>query len=142
MQEENKKRGRRRKSSFYHLRWNKVGLNEERAAELLGVTVEKIKQYDTEGAPAMAEKLIELWDKKHVGLEGWEGFVFSRGALIYKGKRWRPENLLANKSAIEEAKALQNEIRTLHTWKGAATILTKLVHQALPKKPKATAKRL
>jgi len=42
-----KKRGPKRKSSFYHLRWNKVGLNEERAAEVLGVSVDEIRRYDT-----------------------------------------------------------------------------------------------
>jgi len=52
------KRGRKAKSQFYHIRFNTVGLNEERAAELIGVPVEEIQQWDKEGAPQMAEKLF------------------------------------------------------------------------------------
>ena len=32
----------RKKSSFYHIRWNRVGLNEQRTAEILGVSVEDV----------------------------------------------------------------------------------------------------
>ncbi|EIC29830.1 MULTISPECIES: hypothetical protein [Methylomicrobium] len=76
-----KKRGRKPKSTFYHLRWHTVGLNEERAAELLGVSVEEIQQWDRDGAPLMAERLLQLWDHKHVGHDSWDGWTFSRGVL-------------------------------------------------------------
>ena len=44
----------KKKSVFYHTRWNKVGLNHERAAEVLGVSVEQVEAWDIEGAPEMA----------------------------------------------------------------------------------------
>ncbi len=127
-----KKPRRLRKSSFYHLRWHKVGLNEERAAEILGVTVEDVRKFDTEGAPVMAERLLELWDRKHVRIEGWDGFMFSRGVLIHKRKRWRPETLLANKDHAEENQALKHEIKRLYSWKGLARILKTVVRHAVP----------
>ncbi len=44
----------KKKSVFYHTRWNKVGLNHERAAEVLGVSVEQVEAWDIEGAPEIA----------------------------------------------------------------------------------------
>ncbi|MDD2759939.1 MAG: hypothetical protein PHH11_06555 [Methylomonas sp.] len=89
------KRGRPAKTSFYHTRWHKVGLNEQRATEVLGVDVDIIKQWDKEGAPALAERFLLLWDSKNVGIEGWNGFLFSRGVLRYKNRRWTPAMLKA-----------------------------------------------
>lgn len=86
-------KGRKPKSKFYHVR-KKVGVNEVIAAEVLGVTVTKIKQWDIKGAPLMAERLLLLWDRKNVGVEGWDGWLFSRGALMYKKRRWRPDMIL------------------------------------------------
>lgn len=86
-----RKRGRPAKSSFYHTRWHKVGLNQERTAQILGVSIEKIKEWDKTGND-LAERYLLLWDRKHLSGE-WRGFVFSRGTLRYKGKQWTPETL-------------------------------------------------
>lgn len=43
----------------------------------------------------MAERLLLLWDSKHVGFDGWEGFAFSRGVLRWKNRRWMPTTLKA-----------------------------------------------
>ncbi len=107
----------RKKSAFYHLRIKRVGLNEERTAEVLGVSVDDVLRWDIEGAPVMAERLLFLWDRKNVGHEGWSGFYFSRGALIYKKLRWRPENLLKYHEYIELIGKLEMEVERLKSWK-------------------------
>lgn len=96
----------KRKSSFYHTRWNKVGINEQLAADILGVTVEEVLRFDEEGAPLMAERLLLLWDKKHIGYDGWEGFRFSRGVLCFKKLRFTPASLLhlVEQSNINDSK--------------------------------------
>ncbi|MCQ8183475.1 hypothetical protein NP603_20350 [Methylomonas sp. SURF-1] len=86
-----KKRGRRPKSSFYYVRWYKVQLNQERAAEVLGVDVQQIERWDWEGNQ-LAERYLLLWDRKHLSGE-WAGFVFSRGRLMYKRRIWTAESL-------------------------------------------------
>jgi len=43
----------KKKSNFYHVRYNRVGLNADRTAEILGVTVDDIFKWDKEGAPVM-----------------------------------------------------------------------------------------
>jgi len=58
---------------------------------LIGVHVDEIRKWDAAGAPPMAEKLLLLWDKKHVGIEGWEGFMFWRGVLHRGRRRWTPK---------------------------------------------------
>jgi hypothetical protein len=116
-----KKRGRKPKSSFYHVR-HKVGLNEDRAAEVLGCTVEEIEQFDVKGAPAMAERLLLLWDRKYIGVEGWDGWLFSRGVLMHKNKRWRPEMILESRKHQEEAYRLKNDLERLRTWSGLFTV--------------------
>ena len=63
------------------------------ASEILGVSVEDVQRWDNEGAPVMAERLLILWDSKHVGIDGWEGFLFSRGVLRWKNIRWTPSML-------------------------------------------------
>lgn len=60
-----KKRGRKARSSFYYTRWYKVGLNPDRAAEVLGVDVETIGQWDFDGND-LAERYLMLWDRKHL----------------------------------------------------------------------------
>lgn len=114
----NKRKGRPKKSSFYHTRWNKVGLNVERAAEVLEVSTEQVMEWDVEGAPAMAEKLLLLWDRKHIGYAGWEGFSFSQGALIYKKHRWRPENLLEHERILKQLQELEGKIWRLYRLEG------------------------
>ena len=86
-----KKRGRPAKSSFYYVRWYKVKLNQERAAQILGASIEEIEQWDWKGNN-LAERYLMLWDKKHLHGE-WKGFTFSRGSLRYKGYQWTPETL-------------------------------------------------
>ena len=105
----------KRKSSFYHTRWNKVGVNEECAADILGVSVEQVKQWDIDDtAPIMAERLLYLWDKKRVGHCGWEGFYFSRGAFCYgKKQRFTPESLLHLVELANMASSLQQRIKEL-----------------------------
>lgn len=123
-------RGRKPKSSFYHTRLNVVGLNEERTAEILGVTIEDVKRYDLEGAPVMAERLLRLWDRKHVGVEGWDGWLFSRGVLINRGRRWTPKRILRRHECDDELSKLRNELERLNTWPGLCTIFVeKLVNE-------------
>jgi len=80
---------RKKFSEFRNLRWLKLGLNEDRAADILGVTVDQIKIWDYEEPPIMASRLLKAFDRKGVGHEGWDGFYFSRGALHYKKLMWR-----------------------------------------------------
>lgn len=87
----------RKKSSFYHVRCNKVGINEDVAARILSVTRDEIEEFDKNGAPEMAESLLLLWDRKHVNVQGWDGWVFSRGVLKYKKEQWRPDNILSDR---------------------------------------------
>lgn len=91
-----RKRGRPKKSNFYHTRWNRVQLNEQRAAEILGVTVADIERYDLEGND-LAERFLLLWDRKHINAEGWHGWIFSRGRLMFRGDQWRPEGIIADR---------------------------------------------
>jgi hypothetical protein len=109
------------KSSFYHIR-RKVGLNAERAAEVLGISVDEVQEYDSKGAPVMAERLLLLWDRKNVGVEGWDGWLFSRGVLVHKKHRWRPEMILESRKHQEEAWRLQGELSRLKTWRGLFTV--------------------
>lgn len=88
----------KKKSNFYHIRWNRVGVNEEHAAEIIGVSVEQIQQWDKEGAPVYVERLLLLWDNKNVNMDGWQGFVFSRGVLKHKKAQFRPEQLKAHQT--------------------------------------------
>jgi len=127
---EKKKRGPKRKSSFYHTRWNVVGLNEERTAEILAVSIDDVKRYDMEGAPEMAEKLLQLWDRKHVGIEGWDGWTFRRGLLSYGKSQWTPKMILDHRNRAEEVFRLREEIQELKTWRGLSTIFVeKLVDE-------------
>lgn len=87
------KKGGRKKSGFYHARWNRCGINEAKAAEVLGVSVDQVKEWDKTGND-LAERYLLLWDQKHFNQPGWEGFTFSRGLLKYKGRQqWTPESL-------------------------------------------------
>ncbi|WP_426993791.1 hypothetical protein [Methylomonas sp. CM2] len=119
----NRSRGRPSKARFYHVRWNKVGLNQERAAEVLGVDVDTIERWDQEGNE-LAERHLLLWDQKHVGVEGWEGFIFTRGKLKYKSHRWTPRSLLLWRDQAEQIERLETEIKRLKTLSGMAETLT------------------
>ncbi len=121
----------RKKSNFYHIRNKRVGINEQRAAEILGVTVEDVLRFDVEGAPAMAERLLLLWDAKNLGVEGWDGFLFSRGVLRFKNHRWTPATMLLWRDQGEEIAALRMELAKLKSWRGLSTVFVeKLVSKA------------
>lgn len=123
----------KKKSSFYHTRWNHVQVNEHVAADILGISVEEIKRFDAEGAPVMAERLLLLWDKKHIGHTGWDGWLFSRGILRFKNRRYSPETLLLLSKSVEEESKLRNEIKRLYSWKGLFKIAKSLVSQKIRK---------
>ena len=117
----------KKKTSFYHTRWNKVGINEKIASEVLGVSVDQVQEWDRNGAPEIAERLLLLWDKKRVNVPGWEGWIFSRGTLRYKGKQWRPDNILAARYDVERTARLEGQLKKLHSWPG----LIKIAHHLL-----------
>lgn len=112
----------KKKSGFYHARWNRCGLNVERAAEVLGVTVEDVMLWDVDGND-LAERFLLLWDRKHVGVPGWDGWCFSRGVLRHGRKQWRPETILAAREQDAEVSALRAELRKLYSLRGAIRIL-------------------
>jgi len=98
-----------KKSSFYHTR-RKVGLNEERSAELLGVTIDEVLKFDVEGAPAMAERLLLLWDRKHINLEGWKGWVFSRGVLRHGREQFTAQTIIHDRRFRQQLEAEAAEL--------------------------------
>ncbi len=122
-----------KKSSFYHTR-NKICPNKKQAAELLGVDIAEIERMDKEGSPVMAERYLLLWDRKYIGSPGWDGFVFSRGALIFKKKRWRPENLLQLRCDADKVDQLEAEIYRLHSFSGLVKISRILILNKLSKR--------
>jgi hypothetical protein len=121
-----------KKTSFYHTR-KKIMPNNLQAAELLGVDVNEIERMDKEGAPIMAERLLMLWDKKHVGLPGWENWNFSQGTLRHKGQQWRPDNILHSRLEIDKAEQLRREIKQLHSVNGLLKITRNLILKNYPK---------
>ncbi|MFI3156791.1 MAG: hypothetical protein QX199_11605 [Methylococcaceae bacterium] len=108
----------KKKSVFYHTRWNKVGINEERAAEILGVTVKQVQEWDENEGPDLAIRLLIIWDRKHIGIPGWDGWSFSRGTLRYKNQQWRPDNIIYGRIAIDRADKAESELRKLKGIKG------------------------
>jgi phage terminase Nu1 subunit (DNA packaging protein) len=119
-----------KKSGFYHTRRNKVKINKERASEILSVTIEQINEWDDQGAPEHVERLLILWDKKHVGICGWDGWLFSRGTLRYKGQQWRPDNILMARYEIERASRLETQLKQLYSWSGLLKIANHLLLKA------------
>ncbi len=84
---------RTRKSDFYRLRLQ-LALDQNNAANLAGVTLRTIRNWDKKGAPHIAMRLFYLWDKRAVREPGWEGWMFSRGALQRGKIRIKPQSLL------------------------------------------------
>jgi hypothetical protein len=115
-----------RKSSFWHTRKNIIP-NNKAAAELLGVDVAEIERMDKEGAPIAMERLILLWDRKYINAQDWDGWHFSRGALVHKKERWRPENLLNARREAERIGQLEAEIHRLYSFSGLFKITKKLI---------------
>jgi hypothetical protein len=112
----------KKKSKIYHIRFNTVGLNAERTAEVLGVSIDDVRRFDTEGAPVMAERLLLLWDRKYIGLEGWDGWLFSRGVLRHGKHQWTAKMILEHQEHSKEVFKIRDELRTLRAWKGLCTI--------------------
>lgn len=115
-----------RKSSFWHTRKNIIP-NNKLAADLLGVDITEIERMDKEGAPPAMERLILLWDNKHINDPEWQGWHFSRGALVHKKSRWRPENLLNARREAERIGQLEAEIHKLYSLSGLIKITKKLL---------------
>jgi len=90
-----KKAKRPVRSAFYKLR-HKVGLGDRAAvAEFCCVTERTITNWDSQGSPDIAIRLLGLYDKRDLSgiSDDWKGWRFSRGALV-KGKlRFLPQNL-------------------------------------------------
>jgi len=123
-----KKRGRKAKSSFYHTRWHKVGLNVERTAEILGVTCDDILSFDEHGNP-LAEKYLILWDAKHINHDGWHGWTFSQGCLVHKRLRFRPEQILKTRENLETIEKLELQLRKLERWSGIIHLVASLLRR-------------
>lgn len=113
----------KKKSNFYHVRWNRVRINEALAADVLGVTVEDVRRFDAEGAPVMAERLLLLWDSKRINHADWQGFAFSRDRLRHKsGEIFTGSGVLWERQERQRLEHLDNEIRRLRTWHGLFTV--------------------
>ncbi|WP_347986050.1 hypothetical protein [Methylomonas sp. AM2-LC] len=91
------KRGRKRNTEFYNTRYKIVGLNEKRTAEVLNVEIDQVLEWDLNDAPSHVIRYLLLWDKKQIGVPGWQGWMFSKGVLLYKGNRFRPESILRDR---------------------------------------------
>jgi len=118
-----------KKTNFYKTR-NKIVPNKELAAEILGIDVSEVERIDQEGAPVMAERLLLLWNKKNIGVEGW---LFSRGVLKYKNQQWRPENLLKMRNDTEKIVKLENELKSMYSFNGLKKIGLHLIKSKVSK---------
>lgn len=87
---------RRRLSAFYKLRL-RVGLTQEQVAELCGVTVRTVQNWDIKGAPLVAQRLVHMHDRTSLAGRGSgrEGWAFERGLLVNRraGLRFGPRTL-------------------------------------------------
>jgi hypothetical protein len=97
---------RLRRSDFFRLR-TRLGLSPEQTAELCGVSCHAVDRWDRTGAPQLVMRYLLLWDRKYVGYQGWDGFCFSRGKLLYRGK------LLAGAEQLRDYPALLERMRVL-----------------------------
>lgn len=136
----------RKKSNFYHVRFNKVGISEIEASKILGVDIEQIALWDKEGAPIYVERLLLLWDRKNVNVEGWSGWMFTRGVLKYKKEQFRPENILEARMILNENYALKTALERLYSWEGILRIgrcllSTKFVDKGVNEWPETSVKR-
>lgn len=105
------KKPRKVKPPFYHTR-QKIIPNVEQAAKVLGCSVDDIQRWDIEGND-LAEKYLKLWDSKHISEPGWSGFVFTRGVLKYKNRRWSPQSLIDAKNDSIRIPELEMRIHSL-----------------------------
>ena len=81
-------------SAFQKLRL-KVSLSIPDCAELCGVTVRTVRNWDAEGAPLIAMRFLHLYDRQDLAGHGpgWQGFKFSRGKLVCGRLSFTPRNL-------------------------------------------------
>lgn len=105
------KKSPRKKTTFYHTR-SKVGVNHALAAQILGVSIEQVQEWDKVGND-LAERYLLLYDSKNINVQGWNGFVFTRGKLKFKNRYWTPEILLKMKHDFEENTALHAQVNFL-----------------------------
>lgn len=109
---------RKKFTEFRDLRWNKLGLNEERAAAVLGVSVEQITIWDYEEPPVMAGRLLMAWDRKVVGQPGWDGWYFSRGVLQFKDQRFGPETILNARYRETVFSSIESDVKRVFSGLG------------------------
>ncbi len=143
---------RQAKSEFWKLR-HKAGLGDkEKAAELCGVTVRTIENWDRKGATATATRLLHLWDRKECAGAGpeWAGFMFSRGKLVHARLKlhFTPERLKHWPEAMRQLERAEADIgitrnlcpvmraarRAGQRWKWAAGLAEGLERLALKAK--------
>lgn len=81
-------------SPFKKLRL-RVALSVEDCADLAGVSVRTVQRWDIQGAPLIAHRLLEIYDRQDLSGHGsaWRGFRFSRGKLVCGKLSFTPHNL-------------------------------------------------
>lgn len=80
-------------SSFHRLRL-KCCLSVDACADLCGVSARSVWRWDTDGAPLIVHRLLEMYDRQDLsGHEGWRGWRFSRGKLVCGRLSFHPRNL-------------------------------------------------
>jgi len=90
----------------------------------------------------MAEKLIALWDNKYIGYEEWSGFIFSRGVLRHKNKRWTPSMLHEYHQREKRMNDMDREFRRIKTLHGALDNLCTIFVDKLKMKSRKTTRLL
>lgn len=106
---------RKRKSSLYKTRIS-LKLNVDFCAQLCGVDRETYQEWEEQGNE-IAAKYLRLWDCKHVGVDGWNGWCFSRGVLKHGRQQWTPKTILNDRKFRETL-----ELDTLQLMKGVCPI--------------------
>lgn len=81
-------------SPFHRLRL-RVCLSVDACADLCGVSVRSVQRWDIEGAPLIAHRLLEIYDRQDLGGHGpdWRGYRFSRGKLVCGRLQFTGRNL-------------------------------------------------
>lgn len=102
-----------KKSAFTTARLEAGLANNKKCAEFLGVTTRTVQNWDKKGAPAMAMRLLSLWNRWDCTAHGpeWAGFRFSRGRLVNAkaGLIFTPERLLIWPSTCKRLAELERE---------------------------------
>jgi len=104
-------------SPFQKLRL-RVVLSVGACADLCGVTVPTVRRWDVEGAPLIAHRLLEIYDRQDLsGHEGWRGWRFSRGKLVCGRLSFHPRNLLLVPGLIDLSARVE-AARVRHVYDG------------------------